>query len=75
MRRLEPRAHFVQHFDEAVNRIGGPTLRRSQTPYGVKRAIRVSVPVNDQQSIHKFARGGIFTPGFAIALGKRMAQL
>src|SRR5207245_722628 len=46
--------HFRQHLDEAINGIRRLARRRPQSAYRMKRAIRVGMPVNNQQPLHKF---------------------
>src|SRR5271154_4171342 len=53
MRRPDRRAHFRQHFNEAVNGVRRRSRRRAQFADRVKRAICAGVSVNNQQPFHK----------------------
>src|SRR5258706_4120111 len=53
MRRLDGRPHFAQHFDEAINGIRRLPRRRTQLANRIKRAIGISMAVNNQQPVHK----------------------
>src|SRR2546425_3767040 len=62
MCRLDGRPHLGQHFNEAVNGIRRLARRRTQLANRIKRAISVSVAVNNQQPVHKFSKTLELTP-------------